>query len=87
MSTNMLSSLSATQLRQAAAIREQIDALEKRLDNVLSGGSSSARAGTAPTTTTTPAAKKRTMSPAARARIAAAQKKRWARIKAAKKGS
>jgi hypothetical protein len=85
MLTNMLSSLSAKQLRQAASIREQIDALQLQLDQVLTGTPSSARAETTPMTTNAPAAKKRTMSPLARARIAAAQKRRWAKIKSAKK--
>ncbi len=37
-----------------------------------------ARGGAAPTGNTSPSGRKRTMSPAARRRIAAAQKKRWA---------
>lgn len=85
MSTNLLSSLSAKQFRQAASIREQIDTLEKRLANLLGGSSVATRTAAAPIATGAPGLKKRTMSPAARARIAAAQRKRWAKIKAANK--
>jgi hypothetical protein len=67
---NSISSLSAQQLRRAAAIKEQIDALENELGKILGGGGA------------TPAANgKRTMSASARARIAAAQKARWAKVK------
>jgi hypothetical protein len=87
MSTNLLTSLSAKQLRQAAALREQIDALETQLGSLLTGGPAPVRSGAAPKApAAAPAAKKRTMSPAARERIALAQKKRWAKIKAARKG-
>jgi hypothetical protein len=70
----MISNLSAQQLRQAATIKDQIDSLQTELDRLL--GSSNGQA--APTG-------KRTMSASARARIGAAQKARWAKVKKEKK--
>ena len=69
---NSISSLSAQQLRRAATIKEQIDALESELGKILGGG------GATQTTTTNG---RRTMSASARARIGAAQKARWAKVK------
>ena len=69
-----ISSVSAEQLRRAAAIKDQIDTLENELGRILSGGESSGR-GT------------RTMSASARARIAAAQKARWAKVKRSPAGA
>jgi hypothetical protein len=63
-----ISSLSAEQLRRAAAIKEQIDALESELGRIL-GGAAGSGSG------------QRVMSASARARIAAAQKARWAKVK------
>ena len=64
--------LSLKSLQQAVDIREQIDALEKRLASLFQG--------TAPQSAAAPAAgRKRTMSPAARKRIAEAQRARWAK--------
>ena len=63
-----ISSVSAEQLRRAAAIKEQIDTLESELGKIL-GGAVEAGSG------------KRIMSASARARIAAAQKARWAKVK------
>ena len=63
-----ISNLSADQLRRAAAIKEQIDALENELGRIL-GGAAGSGSG------------KRVMSASARARIAAAQKARWAKVK------
>ena len=71
---NVLSNLSAQQLRRAADIQEKIAALQDELLQYLEGSitsSSPARRG------------KRTMSAAGRARIIAAQKARWAKVKAA----
>jgi hypothetical protein len=65
---NTFSSLSAQQLRRAAAIKEQIDALQSELGKILGGASESGNG-------------RRTMSASARARIAAAQKARWAKVK------
>src|SRR5947209_7193589 len=77
----MISNLSAQQLRQAASIKDKIDELQTELERLL-GSSTSA-----------PSTGKRTwkMSASARAKIAAAQKARWAKVKgksveSAKKG-
>jgi hypothetical protein len=65
----MISNLSAEQLRHAATIKDQIEGLQSELDGLL--GSSSPATGTG----------RRGMSAAGRARIAAAQKARWAKLK------
>jgi hypothetical protein len=70
---NSITSLSAQQLRRAAAIKEQIDALENELGKILGGGE-----------TVVASNGKRTMSASARARIGAAQKARWAKVKGTK---
>jgi hypothetical protein len=71
---NSINSLSAEQLRRAAAIKDQIDTLENELGRILDGRGSKGR---------TPGGR-RTMSASARARIAAAQRARWAKYKANK---
>ena len=75
--SNLLT-LTPAQLNRAATIKEKIIALEKELVSIL--GEPAAKASIAK-----PAKKKRKMSAAGRARIAAAQKARWAKIKSAKK--
>jgi hypothetical protein len=70
---NSLSNVGAVELRRAAKLKEKITKLTKELDAILGGSSP------------TPARKKHTMSAAGRAAIRAAQKARWAKIKAAKK--
>jgi hypothetical protein len=72
----MITNLTPQQLRQAASIKERIAALQKKLAK-LAGSEvpAPAKAGR----------KKRRMSAAGRARIAAAARARWARVKAAKK--
>jgi hypothetical protein len=65
-----ISSLTAAQLRRAAAIKEQIDTLESELGKIL-GGVAEAGSGSG----------HRGMSASGRARIAAAQKARWAKMK------
>jgi hypothetical protein len=73
-----INNLSIQQLRQAADLKEKIAGLEKQLSAVLG---SAPKAAAAPT----PAPKKKGgMSAAGKARIVAAQKARWAKIKAAK---
>ena len=72
-----LSSLTATQLRRAAGLKEKIDALNKEMASIFG----------APAPVSAKAPKKRKMSRAGRAKIAAAQKARWAKIKAAKSAS
>lgn len=71
--------LSAQQLRQAANLKDQIAALEKELA-ALTGTS----VKTAAPKAAQPVKKKGGMSAAGKARIAAAQKLRWAKVKAAK---
>jgi hypothetical protein len=68
--------LSVQQLRQAANLKEKIDALEKELSQVL---------GSSTKPVITPAPKQRhKMSASARAKISAAAKARWAKVKATK---
>ncbi|MGH7991169.1 MAG: hypothetical protein ACREDS_13390 [Limisphaerales bacterium] len=68
---NEIISLSAQQLRQAAEIKDKIESLQNELDQI-SGLSVAAAVPR----------KRRKMSAAGRARIAAAQKARWAKFKA-----
>jgi hypothetical protein len=75
MSTS-LSSLSVQQLRKAATLKEKIQSLENELGRIL-GSSAKSITAVAPK-------KKRKMSAAGRARIAAAQKARWAKVKGQK---
>jgi hypothetical protein len=70
-----LSSLTTAQLRHAADLKEKIEALNQELASIL-GGSVSAPAKTPK--------KKGGMSAAGRAAVAAAQRARWAKVKAAK---
>jgi hypothetical protein len=74
---NSIINLSAQQLRRAAAIKEQIQSLENELGRIF-GSSTKPVAVVAPK-------KRRKMSAVGRARIAAAAKARWAKVKAAKK--
>lgn len=69
----MISNLSAEQFRRAATIKDQIDSLRSELDRLLGSavGSGSGR---------------RKMSASARAKIAAAQKARWAKVNGNKGG-
>jgi len=69
-----LSDLTINQLRRAAAIKEQIEALNKELRSILGAP---AKSGAAPK-------KKRTMSASVKRKIAAAQKTRWANLRRAK---
>ncbi len=73
-----ISDLSANQLRQAAAIKEQIEKLQDELTRILGMVAPSAPA-VAPATAVAPAVpQKRAVSAATRAKIAAAQRQRWA---------
>jgi hypothetical protein len=67
---NILASLTSTQLKQAANLKDQISKLEKELGSIL-GVSAPAAASR----------KKSKMSAAGRARIVAAAKARWAKAK------
>ena len=82
-----LSHLSIEQLKKAIAIREQIQALERELQQLF--GAAEVPTPPAPVSPpeSAPAEKKRTMSPEARARIGAAQRERWAKTKAAKQAA
>ena len=64
------------QLRQAADLKKKIEALEKQLGQILGS--------TAKPATAKAPKKKGGMSAAGRAKVAAAQKARWAKVKAAK---
>jgi len=72
-----IASLSAQQLRRAADIKDKIQSLEKELEQILGSATESVIAAVPK--------KRRKMSAAGRARIAAAAKARWAKVKAAKK--
>ena len=79
MQSSHLADISLQQLKQAVAIREKIDALEKELNRIIGEQPSTAKPG-APT----PKRKRRKMSAAARAKISAAAKARWAKVRAKK---
>jgi len=103
---NSLTDLTVAQLRQAAELKEKIDALTTELSAIFEGKAVSApaargtlsqsermkaywaakRASKGGTGTGNPGKQKgkRTMSPEARAKIAAAQKARWAKLKTGK---
>ena len=66
--------LTINQLKRAAAIKEQIETLNRELRSILSGA---AQSGAAPT-------KMPTMSDAVKKKIAATQKARWANLRRAK---
>jgi hypothetical protein len=65
-----MTNLTASQLRRAADIKEQIESLQSQIAQLV---------GT--TDEAVPPRKRRTMSAAGRARIAAAQKARWVKLK------
>jgi len=66
--------VSTDQLRRALQIKEQIESLEQQLNSLLTGSSKIQNRGTR-------SGARRTMSASARARIAAAQRARWAKVK------
>jgi hypothetical protein len=74
-----LTDVSSLQLRRALEIKEQIEKLESELNSILSGGQTASRQST--TASIPSRGGRRTMSAAARARIAAAQRARWAKVK------
>jgi hypothetical protein len=71
-----LSQLTTSQLHRIIAIKEQIESLQSQIDSIAGGGGETP-APSAPV-------KKGGMSAAGRARISAAAKARWARVKAKK---
>lgn len=70
------------QLKKAVIISEKLDALEAELAALLGGSSKSAKAAKDPKAQKEKKTK-RVMSPEAREKIAAAQRKRWAKSKKA----
>jgi len=77
MGENILSKFSAAHLKRAAAIKERIEQLERELTGLLGIPE--------PMTVGGAIRRRRKMSAAARARISAAAKARWAKVKAGKK--
>ena len=73
--------LSTRNLMHALSIRRQIDALERRLRTLVGATGGGAAA------TTTHRGGKRRLSAAARAKIAAAARARWARVRARRAGA
>ena len=70
--------LSSKELKRAAKIKERIEKLQSKLEELLGGASSPAPAVDG-------RKKRRKMSASARAKIGAAQRARWAKAKAVKK--
>jgi hypothetical protein len=78
-----ITNISASGLRKAAAIKDKIEELQSELEKLFgSGGNGVGNGRTAPHADGRK--KKRTMSAAARAKIGAAQRARWAKQKAGK---
>ena len=77
MTNNPLAKLSVLQLKRSVAIREQIQTLQNELDRIAGGQSVSPKNSSAPQ-------KKGTMSAAARAKLSATMRARWAKIRAAR---
>jgi hypothetical protein len=85
--SNTLSHLSVQQLKRAIVLRERIDALEAELNHLLGVGISTSP-GAKTSSPDKPAKKgRRKMSPAAKARMSVAAKKRWKAAKAAGKNT
>jgi len=78
MSGNLFSRLSASHLKRAAALKERIEQLELELAGILGIPESLTIAGTM--------RRHRKISAAARAKISATAKSRWAKLRASKKG-
>jgi len=76
MTTN-LSHLTTGQLNRIIAIKEKIESLQSRIDTITADGDRAL----SPTTDAAPKKRRSRMSRAGRARIAAAQRARWAKVK------
>jgi hypothetical protein len=76
-----LSDLTAAQLKSIVAVKEQIEALQSQIDSIVGGRGGDNDESAIPAVEVP---KKRHMSAAAREKIAAAAKARWARIKKTK---
>jgi hypothetical protein len=74
--------ITASQLRHAADIKDKIESLQSELSQLLGG---EVRNGIQMLSAHVPRRGRRKMSAAARARIGAAQKARWAKLKAQRK--
>ena len=74
-----ITQVSVQQLKRAAAIKERIEALENELTSLFNASSSSRRNSDSTTASALP--KRRKVSAAARAKMAKAQKARWAKVK------
>lgn len=79
-----LASLTASQLRRAADIKAQIERLSAELDALVSDKPAAER-DQSPGRPNRRPRKRRKISAAGRARIAAAQRERWAKVRAAKR--
>ena len=79
MSIDLLS-LSASKLQKVISLKRKIERLQDKLDGIVGGSSAPSKVAA-----TDGRRKRRTMSPEAKAKIAAAAKARWARYRAAKK--
>ena len=77
MQNNLLTTVSVKDLKRAVAIRERIDGLQRDLDRISGAQTESAK-------NRAPRRKKSKMSAAARAKISAAAKERWAKFRAQK---
>jgi hypothetical protein len=71
---NDLQNLTTAELRKILSIKEQIEELQRKLESLANDGEMPSPFSVEPT-------KKRRMSAAGRARIAAAAKKRWAKLR------
>jgi len=80
MQSNLLTTLSVKDLKQAVAIRERIDGLQRDLDRITGAQVALVRNGAS-------RRKQGKMSAAARARISAAMKARWAKRRGKQRGS
>jgi hypothetical protein len=82
-------SFSTAQLRQALQLSEQIESLQDELQALLSGGGSTVSEASSKKQSAAPGRPrgKRGMSPAARARIGAAARARWAKLRQSKEAA
>jgi hypothetical protein len=79
--------LSAKQLREAASIREKIDALEKDLADIFNGGQPSRAVRSVVAAPRQEPKRRRGLTPAGRAKLRRALKARWAKTKASGKSA
>lgn len=79
MNKQLIGNLSSQQLRRAVSIKEQIETLEAELDQLLGGAATAV-----PVAQPAKGRGRRPLSPEARARIVAAQKLRWAKVRKTK---